>query len=194
MKVVEFMGMPRAGKTTALEAMESYLKMEGARVRVVYEGARICPLDKSDRFNYNSWSFHNTINRILEARLDHYDFILIDRGVIDHMAFSQAICSRIQKDSLPNFSYYQQFVNLQDLEIFFYVNPDESIRRESKNKPFIGRVFNSDFLRILSQAYRETVGVMKDQYGREIKIFDGNSPIEKNISDILDLSKQIKSQ
>ena len=65
MNVIEFMGMPRAGKTTALEIMESYLKTCGARVRTVYEGARICPLDKSDRFNYHSWSFHNTINRIL---------------------------------------------------------------------------------------------------------------------------------
>ena len=51
MNVIEFMGMPRAGKTTALEIMESYLKTFGARVRTVYEGARICPLDKSDRFN-----------------------------------------------------------------------------------------------------------------------------------------------
>ena len=39
MKVVEFFGMPRSGKTTGIEIVESYFKQKGARVRTLYEGA-----------------------------------------------------------------------------------------------------------------------------------------------------------
>ena len=45
MKVIEFLGIPRVGKTNALEVEESCLKKEGANVRIIVEGVSICPLD-----------------------------------------------------------------------------------------------------------------------------------------------------
>ena len=92
MKCIEFMGMPRAGKSTQLELVETVLKHEKkASVRNIYEGARICPIGKENRFQYNSWSFHNTTNRIMEARMDNFDYLLIDRGIYDHIAFTRAL-------------------------------------------------------------------------------------------------------
>ncbi len=91
MEIIEFAGMPKSGKTTTIEIAESYLKREGKKVRIIYEGAMVPPLDKDDRFMYSSWRFHNTVNRILEARLDNYEFILIDRRIFDHIEFARAI-------------------------------------------------------------------------------------------------------
>jgi thymidylate kinase len=189
MQVIEFLGMPRAGKTTALEVMESYMKKEGAKVRTIYEGARICPLEKSDRYNYNSWSFHNTINRILESRLDGYDFILIDRGILDHMAFLNVIDGYIDKDKGSTFDYYKNFLKLQDKEIFFDANPDTAIKRECKHKPseVVGSVFKIEFLKKLRDSYNEVInkGLTKELY-----IINGEDNFKKNLDKILYFSKK----
>jgi len=187
MRVIEFLGMPRSGKTTAIEVAEGYLKREGVKVRVIYEGARVSPLDKSDRYNYHSWSFHNTVNRILEARLDNYDFILVDRGVLDHAAFLKAIkplCAG--KDLQPALEYYLGFLNLQDRELFFDVSPEESIRREQKNKPFVGRVFNLPFLQGLSESYDSVVSYA-ESCGRDIHRINGNGKLKSNLEIVLEL-------
>ena len=191
MKVVEFLGMPRAGKTTAIEVAESYLKKEGARVRTVYEGARVCPLDKSDRFNYHSWSFHNTVNRILEARLDHYDYILVDRGILDHMAFLRAIKENCLTDTLITKKYYESFLDLQDFEILFLVSPEEAIKRESKNKPFVGRVFNQPFLERLKESYEGVVEYF-EYYKRNITRINGNDDLSLNLEKVLNFFKDLK--
>ena len=193
MRVIEFAGMPRSGKTTALEIMESVLKKERKRIRVLYEGARISPLDKSDRYNYNAWSFHNTVNRILEARLDGYDFILVDRGVLDHAAFLEAIANECQgKDIGLTQKYYLGFLGIQDSEILFDVDPQEAIRREGKNKPFLGRVFSYPFLQFLQESYI-SMGGKVERNGREIMRIDGNLPFERNLKKIVDLAYQLCS-
>jgi len=190
MKAIEFFGMPRSGKTTGIEIVESYFKQKGARVRTVYEGARVSPLDKSDRFNYNSWSFHNTTNRILEAREDHYDFILIDRGILDHLAFLDAIQSQCEgKDLEATAQYYKQFRDIQDIELFFTVEIDEAIRREVKHKPFIGRVFQRDFLEGLERAYQTTVS--EAQRTRKIRTIDGNKSSKNNLRVMLEIVKTL---
>lgn len=201
MKVIEFLGMPRAGKTTAVEIAESYFKKEKAKVRTVYEGARICPLDKSERFNYNAWSFHNTVNRILEARLDNYDFILVDRGILDHISFLQAIeplCKGYSmREIRETLNYYHQFLRLQDMEIYFKINPEEAIKREKKHKPFLGSVFDKDFLIRLFVAYENVYkwadGTLVDRaLGKKgIYEIDGNNDLNKNSEKILDLCQKL---
>lgn len=190
MKVIEFLGMPRAGKTTAVEIVESVMKREGRKVRTVYEGARVCPLDKSDRYNYHSWSFHNTVNRILEARLDNYDFILVDRGVLDHMAFLQAIKPSCTREIEPAFEYYKGFLELQDEELFFTVSPEEAIRREAKSKPFVGRVFNTDFLSRLGNAYQQVLDYAAGA-GRNVEVVDGNCKLADNVARMLEYSERL---
>jgi thymidylate kinase len=190
MKVIEFFGMPKAGKTTAIEVAESYLKNDGKKVRTVYEGARISPLDKKDRFMYNSWSFHNTINRILEARLDNYDFILVDRGVLDHIAFWKAI-SLICQDHKYNeiHDYFSNFIGLEDLKILFMLSPQEAIERERKNNPFLGRVFAGDFLKSLYGAYRSTASEFQDNKLVEI---NGGNNIKTNLEKLMGIFKELK--
>jgi len=64
---IELMGMPKSGKTTQMDILGSNLQhAQGYKVRCIHEGARISPLDKEDYFMFNSWSFHNTLNRIKE--------------------------------------------------------------------------------------------------------------------------------
>ncbi len=184
MKVVEFMGMPKAGKTTAIEVAESYLKFKDKKVRIIYEGARVSPLDKQDRFLYNSWSFHNTLNRVLEARLDHYDFILVDRGVYDHVAFTKAIeVFGNKKNCNIARDYYKTFGNLEDNILLYLLKPEDAVKREVKHNPFLGRVFKGDFLERLHSSYSEVYSeISKD---REVKLFDGSNNLDSNTSDLI---------
>jgi len=189
MKTIEFLGMPKAGKTTAIEIAESYLKQNGKIVRTVYEGARISPLDKEDRFMYNSWSFHNTVNRILEAKLNDYDVILVDRGIFDHIAFWRAICKYGERvDSCGVEEYFSNFLKLEDQAIVFTLSPEEAIKRERKNNPYLGRVFNKAFLKRLESAY-EMISACNDL----IKI-DGSNSLEENSERMLDIIKNLNNQ
>ncbi len=188
MKVIEFAGMPKAGKTTAINIAESYLKKQKKNVRIIYEGARISPLSKEDRFMYNAWSFHNTANRILEARLNKYDFILIDRGVLDHFAFSRAIehlCPDYNIDAALD--YYSMFANLEDYVFLYMLRPEEAIRREKKHNPFLGSVFNIDFLKKLYSSYQSLYESVRIQ--KEMVLFDGSKPLDKNTKRLIEILK-----
>lgn len=184
MKVIEFMGMPKAGKTTAIEVAESYLKKNNKKVRVIFEGARISPLDKEPRFLYNSWSFHNTMNRILEARLNDYDFLLIDRGIYDHVAFSEAndiFCDK-NKTQIAR-EYYKLFGELEDKIFLYMLSPEEVIYRERKNNPFLGRVFNKEFLGRLYDSYSDLYLEILSE--RDIILFDGRKNLEENSNELI---------
>jgi len=194
MKVIEFFGMPKAGKTTALEVVESYFKSKKARIRTVYEGARVCPLDKSDRFHYNAWSFHNTMNRVLEARLNHYDYVLVDRGVIDHLAFTEAIGPiRGTYEYIATKDYYRQFLDLQDQEIYFTIDIDEALRREAKHNPFTGRVMEREFLMHLAKSYEVVIKEDATRKGRKIETLDGNLPMKENIRRVLSWCESLEN-
>ncbi len=184
MKVVEFMGMPRAGKSTLIELMETILSYEKRlRVRCIYEGARTCPLGKNDRFQYNAWSFHNTINRLMETRQQELDYILIDRGVWDHIAFAYALYSnkRINKRQYEaQTKYFRTFSFLEDSVLAFMISPKISVEREQKYHRLQGKVTNMNFLSILHKAYSETIPNTK-QYS----IIDSTKTIEESKKEIL---------
>lgn len=188
MEIIEFAGMPKSGKTTAIEIADSYFKREKKKVRVIYEGARISPLDKDDRFMYNSWSFHNTVNRILEARLDNYDHILIDRGIFDHMAFARAICQ--DYDLLPVLEYYRIFEGLENRVFLYMLEPEEAIKREKKHNPFLGRVFDSTFLTILFGAYQWVHEEISNE--NRITLFDGSESLVDNTGKLLQKLKNLE--
>ena len=181
MRVIEFLGMPKSGKSTAIEIAESYLKKQGKRVRTVYEGARVSPLDKKDRFMYNAWSFHNTVNRILEAKLDHYDFILVDRGVHDHAVFADAIKDMCDERMHLVQEYYRMFWRVEDEALLYMLTPDEATERERKNNPFLGRVFDRNFLVNLYACYEE----WNERCGRTDRYFNGTNSLEENTEHLL---------
>lgn len=187
MKNIEFLGMPKAGKSTQIELVENVLKHDKKlRVRNIYEGARICPLDKEDRLLYNSWSFHNTANRIMEAQNDDYDFILIDRGVYDHIAFTLALHRSgllTKKEYEAQTDYFSQFESLEDSAIVLMISPEESMKRENKYHSFRGRVMNESFLSALHRAYEDVIPNIKKEY----IVIDASKDLKENGNEILEV-------
>jgi len=186
MVTVEVLGMPKSGKSTVIETAESILKHErGLDVRTIYEGARVCPLEKKgNRFMYNAWSFQNTTNRILEAQRSTADIILIDRGVVDHIAFNLALfkSGKITEEQYSaNDQYYHQFASLEDKVCSITLDPHVAIERETRDVLLSGSVMNLGFLDTLDEAYAETIASVDN-----ILVLSGEDSREDNINSLLE--------
>src|ERR1035438_5336908 len=90
--VFEFAGVPKAGKTTILNALAGFLKRCKFRVEIVVERASVCPIkDKADA-NFNVWTACTTLAQILEKtqdppRPEDPHILILDRGLFDSLCW-----------------------------------------------------------------------------------------------------------
>jgi predicted ATPase len=90
--VIEFAGVPKAGKTTTLGQLQSFLKRCGFRVEVVIERASVCPIRDKKHSNFNVWTACTTLAQILEKtqdppRIDDPHILILDRGLFDSICW-----------------------------------------------------------------------------------------------------------
>ncbi len=88
--VVEFAGVPKAGKTTTIAQIQAFLKRCGFKVEVVIERASICPIKDKKHVNFNIWTACTTLAQILEKtqtppRPDDPQILILDRGIFDSL-------------------------------------------------------------------------------------------------------------
>jgi hypothetical protein len=93
--VFEFAGVPKAGKTSTLGALHSFLKRCGFKVEIVAEKASICPIRDKHHFNFNVWTSCSALIQLLERtqnppRDGEPDILILDRGLFD--ALSWTLC------------------------------------------------------------------------------------------------------
>src|SRR6184192_2788516 len=63
--VIEFAGMPKAGKTSIVNEINRFLKRCGFRTKLIVEKASICPIrDKKDAA-FNVWTLCQTLAELL---------------------------------------------------------------------------------------------------------------------------------
>ena len=90
--IIEFAGLPKAGKTTTLSQVQAFLKRCGFRVEVVIERASICPIRDKKHANFNVWTACTTLAQILEKtqtppRPDDPEILILDRGLFDSICW-----------------------------------------------------------------------------------------------------------
>lgn len=90
--VFEFAGVPKAGKTTTLAALQGFLKRCGFLVEVVVERASVCPIRDKKHFNFNVWTACTTLAQVLEKtqnppRPDDPHILILDRGLFDSIVW-----------------------------------------------------------------------------------------------------------
>src|SRR5579864_9222371 len=86
--VIEFAGVPKAGKTSTLNQVQAFLKRCGFRTQIVVERASVCPIRDKKHSNFNVWTVCTTLAQILEKtqdppRLGDPDILILDRGLFD---------------------------------------------------------------------------------------------------------------
>lgn len=175
--VIEFAGLPKAGKTTTLSQIQSFLKRCGFRTEVVVERASVCPIRDKRNFNFNVWTACTTLAQILEKtqsppRPDDPDILILDRGLFD------AICWLGMMEKLARLrpidrGKIEEFVLLSDWRrritgvILMTAKPEDALKRERGVLPIEGAegsIMNKDVLQNMHQMLLEAQERFKDEF------------------------------
>ncbi len=178
--VIEFAGVPKAGKTTTLGQLHAFLKRCGFRVEVLVERASMCPIRDKKHSNFNVWTACTTLSHILEKtqsppRPDDPDVLILDRGLFDSICWLTMMerLSRIRTDDL---NIINKFLLIDDWKkritsvIVMTASAEDSLEREKGFLPVedaIGSIMN---LEVLEQMLNTTKKTAK-RLARDFRIY-----------------------
>jgi len=185
MKVIEFFGMPRAGKTEQINKLSHYLKERGMRHLVItdreVEKEINVPLEAA--FEYNMLFFNKILEKLLSAkRSKEYDLAILDRGFLDgevwfNVEHKQKRVSDQEKEKADK--YLEPLKNHIDIGILLLVDPKVT-RARHKSKGEIGKADDyvlGNYIEELYQEYLELKDKFKDD--SRVLILDGNEASEE---------------
>jgi predicted NUDIX family phosphoesterase len=172
--VIEFAGVPKAGKTTTLGQVQTFLKRCGFKVEVVVERASVCPIKDKKHVNFNIWTACTTLAQILEKtqnppRPDDPHILILDRGIYDAICWLR-VMQRLERMRSAEREIVEKFLQLSDWRnrisgvIFMTVSPEEAMKREQGMLPVVGgvgSVMNGKVLETMISTARSTANEMK---------------------------------
>ena len=181
--VVEFAGVPKAGKTTTLGQVHAFLKRCGFRVEVVVEHASICPIRDKKHANFNVWTACTTLSQILEktqipSRPGDPDVLILDRGLFDAVNWF-AVMERLARIRKAERELIEKFLLMDDWRkritgvIVMTTSPVDSMERERGYLPVdgaAGSIMNDDVLRTMLDTTRETAARLRKKHFRIFEV------------------------
>ena len=181
MKVIEFCGMPRAGKTTQVMRLKSFLESKGYKVGLVSDRARseavkVRPIES---LGYIIVFF----GLALEAYFEHlpaHDFLLIDRGFNDAITWADVrlrlkVITREECDAFV--TCFAPYRKLSDIVFRFDVTVDEAMERHeaSGDDLDVDKVaMNRQWLETIQASYGHTAHLYQN-----VVPIDGHKPMEE---------------
>lgn len=164
--VIEFSGMPKAGKTTSINSLMQFLKRNDFKVKVILESASICPVKDKHGPMFNIWTACDSIRALigeLESDRTQYDVIICDRGIFDSMCWFQWLLNNDKmeqkmKDILDQFLSMSELISFIDIVFVYKARPEVSIEREyaSLLTDIPGSIMNKDVLEGYLKAVKDT--------------------------------------
>jgi predicted NUDIX family phosphoesterase len=169
--VLEFAGVPKAGKTTTLGQITAFLKRCGFHVEVVVERASICPIRDKKHFNFNIWTACTTLSQILEKtqsppRPDDPDILILDRGLFDSIAWL-TLMEKLSRIRTVDLETINKFLRVDDWRkritavIVMAANAEDSLEREKGYLPVAGGSGSIMNLEVLKQMLKTTLATAK---------------------------------
>jgi thymidylate kinase len=175
--IIEFSGLPRAGKSECISIIEHLLRRNNFKVLAPSEGAMHAPeYLKASLTEYNAWTAMYAIKQILEGYYfgkpdRHYDIVLLDRGLFDATAWFHYLENdgRLIEDdrkALTGTVRIPAWKNLLKQVFVFFCEPQTSIERELKTKltKKAGTVFKTPFLNKLKDAYEKAINCYAEDF------------------------------
>ena len=175
--VLEFAGVPKAGKTTTLNQIQTFLKRCGFRVEVVVERASICPIRDKKHANFNVWTACTTLAQILQktqtpAQPGDPDILILDRGLFDAVCWF-AVMERLARIRRAEREQVERFLLMEDWRrritgvIVMIASPRVSMEREKGDLPVEGSggsIMNEDVLQQMLDTTRATAERLDEQF------------------------------
>ena len=159
MKLIEFLGMPRAGKTTQIDRLKFYLESKGFRVALLTDRERAQSLKTppSEGLAYTLAFFTASVEAYYE-HLHKADYLLIDRGFNDvavwsDVRFALGEISQEERDALK--TIFDRFKKLVNKTFYFKVPSEIGLARHEKGEDqAVDRVaMNKKWLDVLQDSY-----------------------------------------
>ncbi|MGI9347134.1 MAG: hypothetical protein ACR2PV_04025 [Gammaproteobacteria bacterium] len=159
--VIEFAGVPKAGKTSNIAQVQSFFKRCDFNVQTVVEMASLCPIRDKKHPNFNIWTACSTLAQLLEKtqsppRSGDPDILFLDRGVFDAICWMRLMNENFSRldgnayEAIEKFLSMPQWRQLTAAVFVMVASPGESIKRERgtlipPNMP-LGSIMNEDVL------------------------------------------------
>jgi predicted ATPase len=175
--IIEFAGTPRAGKTTAIEGVRERLHRDGYRVQVVEEQARHCSVPCKHNADFNRWTFASTMMKMVEAKYQGADVVLVDRGYFDTIAWNEWFHRSGQLSKRAYRAYgaalRAELTEFVGLVIVMTVSPDTAIQRDGRpaGDPG-GSIINPGALTGINRAIRAAVDRSRSGAGFRMVLVD----------------------
>lgn len=178
--VIEFAGVPKAGKTTTLSTIHGFLKRCGFRVETVVERASVCPIRDKKHFNFNVWTACTSLSQILEKTQEppsqsDPEVLILDRGIFDALAWMSMMekMGRLRKEERETI---EKFLLIPDWRkrvagvIVMKASPQDAMERERGNLPVLGAgsIMNEEVIRQMLANTNQCV----DRFRNRFKIFE----------------------
>ena len=175
--VIEFAGVPKAGKTSILSQLQAFLKRCGFRVTVVVERASVCPIRDKKHANFNVWTACTTLAQVLETtqtppRSDDPDVLILDRGLFDSVCWL-TMMERLSRLRQIDCETIERFLTIDDWRkritavIVMIASPADSMEREKGHLPVVGAygsIMNEKVLQQMLDTTAATAERLKNKF------------------------------
>ncbi len=182
--VIEFAGVPKAGKTSTLTQVQAFLKRCGFRTDVMVERASVCPIRDKKHSNFNIWTLCTTLAQILEKtqnppRSDDPQILFLDRGLFDSICWL-TMMERISRIRTEDREVIQRFLSIDDWRkrisaVFVMIaSPSDAMKREQGVLPVVGKggsIMNVDILQQIQNINRQRAA----QLSKDFRIYEINT-------------------
>jgi predicted NUDIX family phosphoesterase len=175
--VIEFAGVPKAGKTSTLNQLQAFLKRCGFRVEVVIERASICPIRDKKHANFNIWTACTTLAQVLEKtqnppRADDPQVLILDRGLFDSICWLTMMerlshLRTVDREIVENFLCIDDWRKRVTGVIVMTASPRDAMDREKGYLPIegaTGSIMNVEVLEQMLNNTRECVERFKNHF------------------------------
>ncbi|MEC4685487.1 MAG: NUDIX domain-containing protein [Nitrospirota bacterium] len=175
--VIEFAGVPKAGKTTTISQVQAFLKRCGFKTEIVIERASICPIKDKKHVNFNIWTACTTLAQLLEKtqtppRPEDPQILILDRGIFDSLCWLRMM-ERLNRLRPEERKVVQTFLEVADWRdritgvILMTVSPEDSMMREQGLLPVEGgkgSIMNPEVLQQMTDVCKSTANELKDLF------------------------------
>jgi predicted NUDIX family phosphoesterase len=174
--IIEFSGLPKAGKTRTISILELFLKRNGFNVDVFIERASIAPIRTKGHLHFNTWVSCASLQGMLEAlSKPELDVFILDRGLFDALVWTHWLCQTgkitpDEEEACYKFFAMSRWTDLVDLVLIMTCDPGTSIAREYSNQLTTkrGTIMSEGTLRQINRSIHAT----RDAHGARFKAIE----------------------
>lgn len=134
--VIEVLGTPNSGKTSAIQTFEKILKRNGIKHKIIFEAASRCKIKNKLSPEFNLWTLSETVKQLLDVYSNNYDIVICQRGLLDAICwfdlyYQDGKISKEEYHRILDYTLMNRFVELINCCYIMGCSVSASIKREN---------------------------------------------------------------